>query len=190
MIQPPSKVVTGDDLNRLRTDLDTQRIASGVGYRISFGAGGATIGGPGNPFTSRHRSALGSGSGDHPFRVRDASADGTAKVRITAGTLNNIVPTIPALGVSLDATPAPVATVTHPHILLKVTVDSGGVVTDVEVANLASVPADTATTCYLLIATITIDSGSVVAVQQYVSTSVQHIMCGTAETPLHRFGRV
>ena len=149
--------------------------------RVRMGAGGTT-------FDGAARARRGLAAATHPFRVTDASAGGTAKVRIQAGTVNNLMPTVPSEGdVSLAATPAPTPTVTHPHIVLKVTTDNTGAVTDAVMQNLASVPADTSTAGYLLIATLTIAGGKVTQVQQFVSTSVQHIMCGTAT---HRWGRV
>jgi hypothetical protein len=120
-----------------------------------------------------------SSSGDaFPFRIVDASTTepDVAKVRVTYGTVNNIVPEIGAS--PLNADPAPVLSVATGHVYLDCTIgEEDGLATAVAVANAADVPEDTSTHAYISIGYVTVVDGAVTLINQGVQHSLWHQRC-------------
>lgn len=121
----------------------------------------------------------------HPFRVTNASSDETAKVRVTFGTVNDVIPTMGSTsGDPLDADPAPTLEVVTGVVYLELTlyatdgVDySKGDVQYVVVKNAAAMPTYSAATPRRLLATITVIDGNVTAINQSVTGSLGFQVC-------------
>jgi hypothetical protein len=111
---------------------------------------------------------------DHPFRVIAYKDGNTVKVRVRAGTVNNLVPKIGSD--FLDAATPPTLTLsgnnTH-RIYLKASSASPPVFfpDTVVVESATSDLADTDSNGYLLIGSVVVDGGNVTAVNQYVYAS-------------------
>jgi hypothetical protein len=111
---------------------------------------------------------------DYPFRVFAYKDGETIKVRVRAGTVNNLVPKISST--FLDAETAPTLTIsgnnTH-RIYLKSSTTSSPVFfpNEVVVESATSDLADTDSNGYLLLATVVIANGSISSVNQYVYAS-------------------
>lgn len=103
----------------------------------------------------------------HPFKVRNASTGGVAKVRVRFGQVNNVTPD------NVDTA----ITVATGDVYLDCTVDGDGQVTAVTISN-GTVPADTATHAYKVLATVTASGGNVTVINQSVTHSLGHQMCG------------
>jgi hypothetical protein len=120
-----------------------------------------------------------------PFKVLDASDDTpAAKVSVVFGQVNDVTPTMD--GHALDADPAPTLEVISGVIYLKCTLDGTGAVTGVEVLNAAAKPADDATHAYITLATVTVASDAVTAINQSVTHSLRLRKCGVAD--MHFWG--
>ncbi len=131
----------------------------------------------------------GLGTGDAaatPFKVRDASAGGTAKITVDFGTVNSIIPTMGSTGGDpLDADPAPelsslVSGPVYLELTLYATDGTGYLKGDIQYAvikNAASLPTPTATLARVLIATITVSGGNVTAISQAVTGSLGFLVC-------------
>ena len=110
----------------------------------------------------------------HPFRVTARKDGTTIKVRVRAGTVNNLVPKIGSE--FLDAATPPTLTLsgnnTH-RIYLKASSASPPVFfpDTVVVESATSDQADTDSNGYLLIGSVVVDGGNVTAVNQYVYAS-------------------
>jgi hypothetical protein len=104
--------------------------------------------------------AAGGGGGEMvlPFKIVDVSPDeDTPTIKVTYGTVMDILPT------DVDTDLACAATMTF---YLDCTIDTVGVVTAVELANGASVPANSDTHAYLLVGVVTITGTVVSAISQ------------------------
>lgn len=129
--------------------------------------------------------AGGSAQWTHPFQVLDAStATPAAKVTIRFGQVNSITPTIG--GTAMDADPAPTLTVISGVVYLACTLNGAGAITAAAIANAAAQPANDATHGYLTLATVTVASDAVTAINQAVTHSLQMRKCGVAD--MHFWG--
>jgi hypothetical protein len=128
----------GDDFNKLRAQLEAQRITGAAGLLSSGFSGGSTLAALGLPPVVRRTG--------NP-RTFFVSGDGTANLTVTAGAINSIV----YAGGTLTA-PA-----NGDKIYIDATI-SGTTVTAVTVSKAASVPADTTTHIYTLLATVAVAS--------------------------------
>lgn len=171
---PSSAKPRGDDFNKLRAQLEAQRITGAAGVLASGFSGGSTLAALGLPTVVRRTPVA-------PFKLVDVSTTGpdAAKVSVVYGTVNNFVPTIG--GVSIFTTPAPTLTVVTGTVYLDATVDGAGAVTAVIIANAATTPADTTTHKYKTLGSVTVTSNAVTAIAQSVITSLNLYLCnGTA----------
>lgn len=110
----------------------------------------------------------------HPFKVTAFKQGGDIKVRIRAGTVNNLVPEIS--GTALDAETPPTLTLSGNHtfrIYLRGESSSPPVFFPdaVEAVSATSDQADTDTYGYLLLATVVVSGGAIVSVNQFVYAS-------------------
>jgi hypothetical protein len=110
----------------------------------------------------------------HPFQVKPFKDGNTIKVRVRAGTVNNLVPKIGSD--PLDKDPAPAATLdgdgTH-RIYLKASTASPPVFfpDTVVVETATSDTADTDSNGYLLLATVVVDNERIISTNQFVYAS-------------------
>ncbi|WP_414664907.1 hypothetical protein [Horticoccus sp. 23ND18S-11] len=151
---------------------------SGPGVRVREYAGGTVF--EAAEAVSRIAAQIG-----HPFLVTDATTETTAKVAVQFGQVNSITPTIG--GTALDDATPPVLTVASGIVYLAVVVDGTGLITSASIHNDTTLPAADATHGYITLATVTVASSAVTAINQAVSGSLQHLMCGE---DVHLFGSV
>jgi hypothetical protein len=155
------------------------------GVRVSLTAGGAVISisrmpgrsdDPTPPATNRV----------HPFEVVDASSESTAKVRVHFGQVNGITPTIG--GVALDHDPAapPLLAVETGPVYLAVVLGVDGAITSATIRNDTPVPAPDVTHGYLPLASVTVEDGAVVVINQAVTHSLGMRRCGVSD--IHFWG--
>jgi hypothetical protein len=110
----------------------------------------------------------------HPFKVSAFKDGNDIKVRVRAGTANNLVPTMS--GTELDDSPAPTLTLagnaTH-RIYLKAEIGATPVFfpDTLSVVTATSVQTDTNDEGYLLLGSVVVADGKVTAVNQYVYAS-------------------
>jgi len=165
----------GDDFNRLRAQIESQRLTGAAGLLASGFSGGSTLAALGLPPVIRRTPVRG------PWFLTGTVESGTAKISIEPGLVNNFVPTIG--GVSLGAFPRPTLTVTGSVgvIEIKATIDGAGIITAVIVQNVATATADTATNKYKTIGGWTLASGAFTSVTSILNTNQTFYLCnGTA----------
>jgi hypothetical protein len=166
--------VSANGINRMVEELAARTpVNSGVGHVQQRSGGTVTTRKPSWSTPAPRRGA----ASFHPFQVFDASTTGpdVAKIRVRFGQVNSVTPTMD--GDDLDANPTPVLVVITGVIYLELTLDIAGVVTAVEVLNAASLPAATATEGYITLATVTVTSDQVTAINQSVTASLQYLRC-------------
>ena len=110
----------------------------------------------------------------HPFKVTTFVDNGTIKVNVRAGTVNNLVPTISST--ALDAATPPTLTLSGDHthrIYLKASSASPPVFfpDTIVVESQTSDQTDTDSNGYLLIASVVVSGGVVTQVNQFVYAS-------------------
>ena len=167
----------GDDFNRLRARIESQRLTGAAGLLASGFSGGSTLAALGLPPVIR-RTPVGI---IPPWFLTGTVESGTAKININPGLVNNFVPTIG--GVSLGAFPRPTLTVTGSVgvIEIKATIDGAGTITAVIVQNVATATADTVTNKYKTIGGWTFASGAFTSVTSILNTNQTLYLCnGTA----------
>lgn len=170
--------ISADALNRLSAEVAARTVVRSTLVNVRQHSGGTLL--SRKPRGLEPGPRRGGTVSSHPFKVIDASTVGpdAAKVRVTFGQVNSITPTIAT--VALDNATTPELTVVSGVVYLKINVDGSGLVTSVEVLNAASIPAETATEGYITIATVTVTSDAVTAINQSVTHSLGHQKCGTA----------
>ncbi len=148
----------------------------GPGVRVAGSSGGTTF--------SAAPGGLAAVAAAHPFEVLDASTTGPAAAKVTVrfGQVNSVTPTTG--GSAPDADPAPALTVVSGVVYLRVNLDVDGIVTSAEILSGATLPAQTETEGYLTLATVTVASDAVTAINQAVTHSLGHQLCGAA---VHNF---
>ena len=165
----------GDDFNRLRAQLESQRLTGASGLLASGFSGGSTLAALGLPPVIRRTSVR------PPWFLTGTIVSGDAKISVNPGLVNNFVPTIG--GVSLGAVPAPTITVTGAVgvIQIKATIDAAGTITAVIVENVATATPDTSTNKYRTIGAWSSASGAFTAVTSILNANQTLYLCnGTA----------
>ncbi len=128
----------GDDFNRLRAELNAQRLTGFAGLMGGSSNGGTTLAALGLPPVVRR-----STSGGKTFFVRGSGAD----VVVNAGAINNVYYAGGTLTTPTDGD----------KVYIDATI-SGSTVTAVTVSKAASVPANTSTHVYKLLASVAVAS--------------------------------
>ena len=119
-------------------------------------------------------SQIGGGNGSTlPFQARQT---GNTSIEVSAGTVDGVA--------FSTSTISPITSTTKVYV--DITVNASGVVTAVTVANAGSVPADTSTRAYVLLADVTVTGGVISDVQNYLSGSLGHAYGGGTEHILWR----
>ena len=154
----------GDDFNKLRAQLNAQRITGAAGLLYGGFGGGSTLSALGLPPVIRRTTRA-------PFRLHAVSSTGTLTVGVESGTVNLLVPTLG--GTALDNSTPPTLTITATrHLWLKCVGTFGSpdtYVLTVEDAATSTVPAGTAITAtgftsYLYLGYATVSGGVITAV--------------------------
>lgn len=118
----------------------------------------------------------------HPWRLTGYIEGGQARIQITPGTVNSFIPTI---GIdSLVNVPAPYLVVsgTSGQVYLDAEVDGVGAIIDLDAAEAATVPADTATDKRKLVGTWTASAGVFTSMNSILNTNQTFRVCnGVAE---------
>ena len=104
----------------------------------------------------------------HPFRVSDARDAGAASVTVRFGQVNSVTPA--GIGELLP--------VVSGVVFLKVTLDEDREVISAEIANAAELPANTSTHGHITLATVAVEDDTVTSIDQSVTRSLQHMVCG------------
>jgi hypothetical protein len=173
----------GDDFNKLRAQLESQRITGVAGLVGGGFSGGSTLAALGLPPIVRRPNP----SASAPWFLTGAIEAGpVAKIYIKPGMVNNFVPTIDMSGTptSLAAFPAPSITVTGTTgiIELKATIDGAGTITALIAQNVTTASTDTSTNKYKTLGTWTSASGAFTSVTSILNTNQTFRVCnGTAE---------
>ena len=110
---------------------------------------------------------------------------GEAKITVSPGDVENIIPTIfvPSVGaVFLSATPPPQLDVVTGPVFVECTMDAAGTFTAAEVKNAAALPANTPTLRYRQLGTVAVVDGAAVRTAQTVTTSISHKLCNGQST--------
>lgn len=155
------------------------------GVRVSLTAGGSVISISRMTDRSDDPAPLAAFS-THPFKVVDASSESTAKVRVRFGQVNGITPTIGGVALDDDPNDPPLLTVETGSIYLAVVLDVAGAITSASIHNDATVPTPDVTHGYLPLATVTVASGAVTAINQAVTHSLGMRRCGVSD--IHFWG--
>ena len=172
----------GDDFNKLRAQLESQRITGVAGLVGGGFSGGSTLAALGLPPVVRRPNPSASAPW---FLTGTIEAGPVAKIYIKPGMVNNFVPTIDMSGTptSLATFPAPSITVTGTDgiIQLKATVSSSGIITALIAQNVTTLSTDTATEKYKLVGTWTASGGVFTSVTSILNTNQTLYLCvGTA----------
>lgn len=120
---------------------------------------------------------------EHPLQLQNATAGGTAGVRVRFGQLNSITPQISGVDIAADTGPIltfPGAGVylVYLHVVVSDT-PTVGTITALTVEENTSLPSDTDTDSYLTIGQVTVDSTpKVTLIEQSVTHSLQFTRCG------------
>ncbi len=116
----------------------------------------------------------GSGGGSSlPFQAKQAS---NTSVEISAGTVDGVAFSTSTLSSITSTT----------KVYLDITVNASGVVTAVTADEASSVPADTSTRAYVLLADVTVTESVISDIQNYLSGSLGHAYGGGTEHILWR----
>lgn len=117
-------------------------------------------------FDSSDNAMAGSGGGSTlPFQ---ASKTGATTITVNSGTVDGVAYS-GGVSISISATR---------KVYLDITVSAAGAVTAVTVGNDTSVPSDTSTKAYVLLADVTVTGGSISDVTNYLSGSLGHAYGG------------
>jgi hypothetical protein len=163
--------------NALLALLQESQLSSVVNAQLKRSAAGSVL-----VIPPRTKSAPGDSS--HPFKIVDASTTepDTAKIQVTYGAVNNIVPS------SVDT---PITITGDVKVFLDCTVgETDGVVTAVAVDTDTTVPADTSTHAYILLGEADVASSQVSEIRQSVRNSLQHQRCPADDTGVNLFWAV
>jgi len=119
----------------------------------------------------------------HPWKLFGFIDTGpVAKIIVRPGLVNNFIPTINVSGtqVSLDTVPSPalIVTGTGGTVYLKATVDAAGIITELQVLNSATLPADAPTEKHKRIGTWVASGGVFTAVTSILNTNQTFRLCG------------
>ena len=126
-------------------------------------------------FSSSDNPMAGSGGGGSSLPFQASKASDTS-VEISAGTVDGVVFSTGTISSITSTT----------KVYVDVTVNASGVVTAVTVANAGSVPSDTSTRAYVLLADVTVTGGVISGIQNYLSGSLGHAYGGGTEHILWR----
>ena len=163
----------GDDFNRLRAQLESQRVTGSAGVLASAFSGGSTLAALGLPLAIRRTAPAA------PFTLYDASTTSggtvTLKIGIVAGTVNGISPTFTGASPSgvLSDSPPPVLTITATtYFWLKCVGTFGSpdsYVVTVETSSTSTVPSGTTITgtgftSFLSIGSVIVSGGAITSV--------------------------
>lgn len=156
----------GDDFNKLRAQLEAQRITGAAGLLSSGFSGGSTLAALGLPPVIRRNPPS-------PFRIYDASSGATLKLGVVSGTVNGQVPTLG--GTALNNATPPTLTITATRYLWLKCVGTFGspdtYAVTVEDSATSTTPSGTAIsgtafTSFLLIGYATVASGAITSITQ------------------------
>lgn len=170
--------ISADTLNRISAEISARNIVRNVpSGHLQQRSGGTVVTRKPSWSNSQRRGGIAA----HPFKVINASTTGpaAAKVRIKFGQVNSITPTISA--VALDNDPAPTLSVVSGVVYLKLYLDTAGSVVTVGVFNAATLPTPTVDEGYITLATVTVVSNAVTAINQSVTASLQYLRCNDVD---------